>query len=432
MRGGRGRLHQGRAQGGTPRRSGGQGQPGGKALPIVSRATSDGSYEMYTGRSLSLLVLVLSLVGGFVIPTLAQAQAGFYVTPSLTFSQVYDDNLFSAPSGRDTERDIISRFSPGIQAGYQSTPLTLLARYGFDAEVFPDHPDLTTAQARQRASIDFRYLPTPFLTLSLTSAYTETETPGELNVQTALEGGRGHALSYSFNPSIGYQFDSFTGGRIGYTFTRGEQSGGVASDTHIANLGLDRRITSWDSLGLDYILRYFAFDNEDTTTSHAFPLGWTRQLTSLTSIALRAGPRFSEDSVDVEASASITHRLEHGQVSFTYSRSQNTVSGQAGAVDTDSFTGTATYQLLRFLQVSAEPSFSRSTRADAQAKVYRVTLNAAYQIRQWLSLQGSYQFSLQQAESDFLRDRSGRGGEDIYHNIFLLSLAMTYPYRLYQ
>lgn len=376
-------------------------------------------------------ILALSLLGVLIVPTMAQAQAGFYVTPSFSLAEVYDDNLFSTSSRLKPEKDVISRFSPGLQAGYQSTPLTLLGRYTFDAEVFANHPELTGAQTRQQASIESQYLPTQWLKLAFTSEYVETPTPRELNKQTGLEGGRVRAQRYSFSPSIAYGFDAFTAGTGGYTFTKDEQSGGVATDTHTANLGLDRRITPWDTGSLGYIFRRFFFDSRDTTTSHAFAVGWTRQLTSLTSIALQAGPRFSEGSVDPEVSASIRHRLKQGDLSFTYSRSQNTISGRAGTVNTESFTGAVTYQLLPFLQVGAEPRFSRNTGAASEAKVYEVSLNATYQINKWLSLLGSFQSSIQQGSLDSVTATSELGDEDIHHNILLLSVAITNPYRVY-
>ncbi|MBI3325782.1 MAG: outer membrane beta-barrel protein [Nitrospinae bacterium] len=378
-----------------------------------------------------LLRGTLSLLGGVIVPTLAWAQPGFYVTPSLSLAAVYDDNLFSTPSGRGREQDIIMRFSPGIQAGYQSTPLTLLGRYTFDAEVFADHPDLTTPQARQRASMEVQYLPTRLLTLALTSEYVQTETPGELNLTTGLEGGRVRAQSYSFSPSVAYRFDPLTGGTGGYAFTKTEQSGGVTIDAHIATLGLERRITPRDTGDLGYTLRHFSFDDIGTTTSHAFTVGWARQITAQTSIVLRGGPRFSEGSVAPEVSAAIRHRLKTGELSFTYARTQTTAFGQAGTVITESFAGAMTYQLLRLLRVSAAPSYAINTSDVAEAKVYRAGLNATYQVNQWLSLLGFYQFSFQQGRLEAAAVTAGRGGEEIYHNIVLLSLTITYPFRAY-
>jgi hypothetical protein len=426
------------------------------------------TWEMPMGMNRWRAALLLSLLGGFTVPAATWAQAGFfltpavslgeveeeeeflptrpglrreedvlrrlspgfYVIPSLSIAEVYDDNIFSTPSGRVREQDIITRISPGIQAGYRSVPLTLLGRYSFDAEIFPDHSDLTDAQARQRAGIEFRYLPTRLLTLAFTGEYVETQTPGELNLVTGIEGGRVRAQSYTVQPSVAYQFNPLTKGAGSYQFETIE-SGGVTSDVHTTTLGLDRRLTPRDTGSLGYIFRHFSFDSNDTTTSHTVTLGWLRQLTRQTSILLRAGPRFSEEDVDAEVLASIRHRLKQGELSFTYERSQDTVAGETGSVDTDTLSAGLTYQLLRFLEVSAVPSFSRITRGSAEAEVYRAGLHLTYQLTKWLSLLGSYQFSLQQGRLEAAAIAAGRGDEEIYHNIILLGLTFTSPYRLY-
>ena len=380
------------------------------------------------------VALMLGFLVGEIIPTAVWAQAGFYVTPSFSFGEVYDDNIFSASSGR--EQDLISRFSPGIEVGYRSTPLTVSGGYTFDSEVFVDHPELTTAQARQRASLDVRYLPISALTLSLTNTYIETQTSGDINVQTGIQQGRVRTEQLAFLPSIAYRFDPLTTATGGYSFTKTEQAGGTTNDAHTANWSLDRRLTPRDTGSLGYIFRAFRFDGAgiaggETTTSHAFTVGWTRQITPLTEIALRAGPRFSEGSVNAEALASLRQRLEHGELSFTYSASQDSVAGQAGAVNTHSFSASLTYRFLQFLQVGAAPAFFRNTRGDAEAKVYQLNLNAAYQINQWLALQSSYLFSFQQGMLDSTPAIAQPGSGDILHNIALLSLVITYPYRVY-
>jgi len=397
----------------------------------ASRGGTSGP-DLATGMSWHV-ALVVSCLGGLALPSMVWAQDGFYVTPSFSFFQVYDDNLLSTPSQAQSDRqaDFISRFSPSLQAGYQSTPLTLLGRYGFEAEIFATHVERTTAQARQRASLDWQYLPSRLLTLSFIGAYVRTQTPRDINEATAVELGRARAQNYSASPSIVYRFDRLTTASTGYTFSQTEVSGGITTHTHSTNLGLDRQVTPRDTANLGYTFQLSQFGTEETTRSHAFTLGWTRQLTPLTSLALRAGPRFAEGSVGAEVSASLRQRLQRGQLSFTYTRSQGTIAGLAGAVKTDSFAAAMTYQPWRFLQVRAASRVSRSTRATFDTKVYGVSLTGTYQVDRWLSLQTSYQFNLQQGSTGFLAPGVERGHGDIYHNMFSVHLTITRPYRVY-
>lgn len=368
------------------------------------------------------IALALTLLAGVLFPGVARGQAGFYVTPSLGVGQVYDDNLFSTSS--DRKRDFISRFSPGMEAGYRSAPLTLLGRYSFDAEVYAEHPELNDPQVRQEAGLEFRYLPTRVLTLGLNGSYLRTLTPSELNVTTGIVAGRVRAQRISTTPSGTVRFDPLTTGTVDYTFVHDDVSGGSTTDTHTANVGVDRRITAQDTGSLGYNFRQFDFDG-GTTASHAFILGWTRDLTPQTSIALRAGPRFSEGSVDPEVSATIRHRLREGDLSFAYARTQTTAIGLAGSVNTESFTAAARYRPLRFLEVSLTPGFFRSTRT-AELRAYRVSLDASYRITEWLSLVGSYVFGLQRGRLD-----AGPPAGEVHRNVVFLRLVAAYPVRLY-
>jgi len=214
-------------------------------------------------------------------------------------------------------------------------------------------------------------------------------------------------------------------------------SGGASTDTHAMNLGLDRRITPQDTGNLGYTFRHFVFGGsgtsagEDTITSHVLTLGWTRELTPLLSVTLRGGPRFSEGSVAPEVSASIRYKLKSGGLLFTYARSQTTSIGEARTLDTESFTASVSYQFLRLLQLSAAPSFSRNSSEGSDVNVYRLSLGATYQITEWLSLVGSYQFSLQQGSFTSTTGTPGSPDQEISHNIVVLRLVATYPYRVY-
>ena len=175
-------------------------------------------------------------------PTAAPAQTGYYLTPSLSVAEVYDDNLFFAPSSR--EHDFLTRTSPGLQAGYQSAPLTVAGGYSFDSEIYSRHPELTTPQMRQRGSIDVKATPIQVLTLSVSMAYFQTKTPVELNLETGLAARRVLAERYTANPAFTYRFDSLTTAKGDYAYSKDLLAGGVTIDSHIETLTLDRRL-SW-------------------------------------------------------------------------------------------------------------------------------------------------------------------------------------------
>ena len=72
--------------------------------------------------------------------------AGWYVMPWVATGVVYDDNVFFAPRAQRTGRRVPPR-DPGLQGSYQSTPLTVIANYRFDSEVYSKLTNLDAGPA---------------------------------------------------------------------------------------------------------------------------------------------------------------------------------------------------------------------------------------------------------------------------------------------
>ena len=81
-----------------------------------------------TGAVLFPTIAVGQVTLGQLVPPVEKAAAppadGFYITPSLSIGELYDDNIFFTDTNR--KQDFFTRVSPGIQAGYQSTPFTFM------------------------------------------------------------------------------------------------------------------------------------------------------------------------------------------------------------------------------------------------------------------------------------------------------------------
>jgi hypothetical protein len=374
------------------------------------------------------LVFAQVFVAGVLLPTpaLAQllpatvvpAQAGNYLNPSLSVAEVYDDNVFYTTSPRT--KDFYTRISPGLNAGYQSAPLTVWGSYAFDSEIYSRHSELTTPMVRQRGFLELKATLGQVLTLSVPATYYQTKTPQELNLTTGLATSRVRAERYTTNPAFTYRYDPLTTAKGDYTYAKDLFAGGITIDSHIVNLALDSRLSPRDTVGPWYVGRQFHFAGISTLTSHAFTVGWLHELTPLTTFTLRGGPRLTEGTIDrlPEASASISHKLKDGQLSLSYASTLTTVYGLAIPLTAQGITATATTELLRRLQLSATPAFYKVSSETVKAKVYVMGLEASYQLTKTLAWGAVYQFSLQQ------------GGPEILHNIFLIRLIVTYPTRV--
>ncbi len=362
-------------------------------------------------------------VAGVFLPTAAPAQTGYFLTPSLSVAEVYDDNVFYTPSPRT--HDFLTRTSPGLKAGYQSAPLTVEGGYAFDSEIYSRHSELTDAQVRQRGSIELKATPDQVFTLSVPVNYFQTKTPTELNLDTGLAVGRVRAERYTTNPAFTYRYDPLTTAKGDYTYAKDLLAGGPTIDSHIVNLVLDSRLSPRDTVGPGYVGRRFEFSGFPALTSHAFTLGWSHELTPLTTFTLRGGPRLTEGTVDrlPEASASISHKLKRGQLSLSYASTVTTVFGLGTTLKAQGITATATTELLPKLQLSAAPAFYRISSETFKATVYTMNLEASYQLTKTLALAAAYQFSLQQGSLSGPR-------VEILHDIFLIRLTMTFPTRV--
>lgn len=350
------------------------------------------------------------------------AQPGFFVTPSLSVMEVYDDNIFFSTTGE--REDFVTRVSPSLEAGYRSAPVTLEARHTFDAERYARNPALDSSDARRNSALDFEYRPTRLLTFEAEASHTETQRPGELTGDTGLELERARATRDAAGLGLGYRLGPRTNVRMSYDFTRDELAAGIETDTHTATLRMERRISARGTTSLGYTQRRFLFDGEDTTISRVATLGWTYDLTRRTSLSLSGGPRSTDNSVEPEISGSVTHALERGELSATYARSQSTVIGRADTVTTERLAASTAYSLSPALELRAAPSLAISTSDAAQAEVYSMDLEASYRMSRNMSLTGAYRFRMQQGGLDTPSD------QEIVRNIVLLGITFSYPWQI--
>jgi len=365
-----------------------------------------------------------ALLAGFgLAPGPARGDAGVEVTPSLSVTQVYDDNILYSASAPQADR--IARITPALELGYRAARLSAFGRYGFDAESFSQHPEMSTPMMRQRAGLDLSLEPARSWSASFTGTYARTKTPGDFNTLTGFLEGRASAERFSLGPAITGRFGASTQVRAGYTFTREEVSGSAAIDTRTASLDLNRGVSPRDTVDLDILLRQFRFDDGTAIESRAATLGWSRKATARTSLTLRAGPRFTGGSVDAEASASLRIRLKTGDLSASYARSIATIAGEGAAADFESLGLTIAGQPRRTWRLSLAPSVTRirSHGEGSEAKVYQALLSASRPLGRWLSFNGSLQFTAQRGA---LGPAALPIDQEIRHTLLFVGVSASY------
>jgi hypothetical protein len=355
-----------------------------------------------------------------IVPHSARAQV-FRLTPSLGISQVYDSNLFFSTSNR--QADSIWRVSPAIESEYRATPWTLIGRFTLDAERFSEHPELSSLQARYHAMTDLRYRPTARVTVGAVTEFSKTQTPGELNAETAVTLARADARRLAFHPSATYRFDPVTEGTLDYVYTE-DRLAGTRLRAQTFNVGAARHLSLRDTASVGYGVRQLQFGPDDTSTSHVLSAGWSHSLTPLASLTLHGGPRVSDRGPAPELSAAFRYHLRRADLTVTYLRGQTTLIGLADSVDTHGLAATASYTPRPSLRMRITPGIYRTVSRGTEARVYRLAFAATRPMGRWLSLDAAYDLNVQHGDI-----YTARPQDRIARHVAMIRLGAAPPVR---
>jgi len=315
------------------------------------------------------------------------------LSPVFSTTEVYDSNLFSSPTA--TSGDFITRVSPGVEGEYRSPRFSVLGRYVFDLERFAAHPELTTADGGQHASIDLRTSRSRRLSFAVDAAVQRTRTPGEFSAGTGLTLGRAPAEHVEVHPAIVRQVNPVTEATIDYTLTDERLAGGIATRAHRAAVEIDRHVSRRDVVDLTYGVRMFFFDADDRLTSHAVSIGWSREISRQAHVELRGGPVLTAGRQAPEVLARMRYRPGPSELSISYARTQTTLIGFAGILDTQSITASAGCMLRPRLQIRITPGVFRTSSDAGRADAARLAFEAERPMSGRFSLRATYEANFQ-------------------------------------
>lgn len=338
------------------------------------------------------LVLALVLLHDVMAARPAQAQSVFQVRPLMATAQVFDSNLFF--TSMDPQADFITRISPGVLSDYRSPRLALLGRYTLDVERFAEHPELSGMAARQQATITLAYHATPRVAVAADAEYSTTHTPSELNADTGLILSRAKADRAAAYTAITRHIDPATTATFDYQFTQYRVEGGGAILTHVATIGGARKVSARDTVSVDYRLHQYAV-GASSPTSHELRVGWTRAITERSTVSIDGGPRVTNGRPAAELSASVGYRLQPGDLSVAYVRTQTTAIGLTGVADLQKISATAAWSPRRTLRMQVSPIVFRTTQSESHASVYRLSVDVARQMTHVLSINAVVNADLQ-------------------------------------
>ncbi|MGH7893976.1 MAG: hypothetical protein ACREQL_04860, partial [Candidatus Binatia bacterium] len=275
------------------------------------------------------LLPVVGLALGAMAPATSGAQGRWVLTPSLTLSEQFDDNIFGTSLNR--ESDFISQTTPGISLAYQGESLEFLGQFSATGQIYAKNPDLNNFGDNQQGTLIVSYRPEQRLTLGLFGYYAKTNTPTTFLNQPMVPVGvtvvptvdlvRQESTQYTLNATVGYQFNPRVSGTATYSLAVSDQESGGNSMSNAGSLRLSYEWTRQDQLSLTATGSVLSGSETDTTTTFSLPVGWSRQWTRDLSTNLAVGPQVTDGNLGPTASASLGYQLQRElsvRVAYSY------------------------------------------------------------------------------------------------------------------
>jgi len=358
-------------------------------------------------------------IGLLLVPAPAGAQSERYGTVSFSSTQTYESNLFAAPASRDPQPDLVFQLGPAFEVGRVSPALKLVARYGLAAERYVDQVTLNKALARQDAAIEL-HRTSRRTTLDAKTSYVDTRTPRELNLESGIAVGRARAKRFSTDSTMTYDWSRSVRLDLSYLFTGDALERGAVSRAHNAGFGVARHSGARGTQRIDYHVQQFSFTGQRSELWHVVTAGWSRALTRLTTLEVALGPRFSDGTVRPEINASLRNRLQRGEISASFSKTQVTAIGEDGSFEMQRFALGFVHHIRRAVTLNARPAFMVGSRDHGRVSVYALDVDAATRPRRGLSVVASGRLGSQHGTL-------GGRREEIPYRSVSLGLVATMP-----
>jgi hypothetical protein len=364
-------------------------------------------------------------------------RAPFTLTPSITITGEYNDNIFI--DNRNKVSDFIIGFTPGLALALERPTYRLAAAYNFTAELFTKETEESNAFNRQNFFLDALWRVDPFLTLTLTDTFifsTDTNLVGRESVAT----GRDRSMSNVLGAGVAWQFAPLwllrTDGS--WTTERFQDDALVDSDVYRVAVTAERRFGRQITGDVGYEFGYFDIEREEKTTTHTPRIGVSWQPTATISLTLRGGPSFEikddgDTRVTPAVSASYRQRVPFGAVGLSYDRSIGTAGGLGGTTDNQLIAGFVDVTTLaRGLVIQFLPRYSIVESPDSNridVKSFTAALQATYRVTSWISLIGGYQFFHQRSDSTVQTTAGTAIANDADQNRVFFGVQFGYPIR---
>jgi hypothetical protein len=350
---------------------------------------------MPTARTPFVAVLVSGV--GFMMTSVAEAQSRLWLAPAVSLSLSHDSNLFLTP---DSKGDALTQLRPLLRGGFESPTKQVFGSVSFDAQLSARYPStLNAVAARRNAMIDAQVKTSPNAVIGLGARYDRTDSPSELNLESAILLGREKAKRGQITPSAFYRLTPLTWLRAQYDWTTESLTGYPDQSLHVARVGMDYSWSARTQWGGRYVGRSFV-SPFDTDHSHTLLVSMSRQLSPGTNVSFQAGPTVrSYDGLSSEVLASFLRFKPRQRFLLDYWHGETIVFGVVGPVDIHSGTNRISWLLRNDFEINTLVGVFRSKApTDLRAIVYHGGVGGSWRFRDMYTLTVAYRADLQQGD----------------------------------
>jgi hypothetical protein len=359
-------------------------------------------------------------------------QGPLTLTPSISVSEEYNDNVFS--DNRNRQWDFITSFSPALTLYVNRPAYQLSAGYSFSADVYARESQLTNGLARQNLVATGLYRLSRDLTLTLSDAFVYDRNANRVTSQTFSTGSQEFWTNH-LSPGMTWQMTPLNTLSLSasYDLLRyGGSGSSVDSDTYSFQANVSHAFTRRFSGNIGYGFTYLDLRGEQNSTTHTPTVGFSYVITPTLTASVSGGASITELGGDTFATPTATVSLVQvfyfGSASLQYNRGISTAGGFGGTNDTQTVSGALTLSTLaRGLFFVFSPTYSDSeSLSSAQSRsvdVHSLTLylGATYQLARYVSAFGGYTFFLQRTGG------SSTTRNDVDQNRVRFGLQFGYP-----
>lgn len=319
---------------------------------------------------------------------------GLVLTPTLSISGFYDDNVFV--TARDPQESAGGRLTAGLAASVPAgRDVAFTGSYTIASDQFVEFQELDDVIASQDASLGISYRIGRRTSASLLGGYSMSRRPQDVLPEVGLAFNRGPT-------------ERFSGG-----------------------IQVDRELWRGSRLGFSYTYAYFRYTTVRTLEerpSESWAGQWTQKIGRWTSISASGGVQNIEGDFTPTYSFSISRAQRTTSLSLAYSRGHYPVPTVDGSADSESISGGIGMQLGRRLSLTLSPRLSQNSDSFRLVRSASLGATASYALTRSVSLQASYQGWYQQVEESV--SGAPRSDPELQHNVVYFGVSFGRPYRI--